>query len=164
MFKLNKKVAAGLAAGAVVVAGSGVAYAYWTTTGTGTGSASASTSVANSVTINQDAAHALSGYVLGQTQDVYVTATNTATYSQSIGNITVVVADSTGTDGGTCTASNWLVSDVTDAIGMLGAHGSATDTSSSVKVATIQLKDLSTNQDHCKGASPVLTFSAAQGA
>jgi hypothetical protein len=163
-FSRKQKVAAALGAGAMAVAGGGVAFAYWTTTGTGTGSATAITSVANSVTINQDtAASPLTGYVLGATKDVWATATNTASYSQNVGNITVTVADSTGTNLGNCASSNWVVTDVADNVGTLGKSGSATVTSASVKVATIQLSDLSTNQDNCKGASPVLTFSAAQG-
>ena len=36
-------------------------------------------------------------------------------------------------------------------------------TSGSTDVATLTLKDLSTNQDACKGVTPVLSFSAAQG-
>ena len=40
MFKVNKKIVAGLAAGAAVVAGSGVAFAYWTSSGSVDGDSS----------------------------------------------------------------------------------------------------------------------------
>lgn len=155
----SKKVAAVLGTGALVVAGSGVAFAYWTTTGSGTGSAASGSAATVGVTLNQDVTnHPLTGYVLGATKDVYVNATNNAAYSQNIGNITVSVAASGVSNA--CATSNWDVQDVTDSIGTLA--GSAT-TSSAVKVATLQLKDLSSNQDACQNVTPVLTFTAAQG-
>lgn len=148
----KKKIAAVVGAGAVAVAGGGVAYAYWTTSGAGTGSASTSSGDAVGVSIAQSSD--LTGFVLGQTKTVSVKATNGATSSENIGNITVSVADVTG-----CAASNWTVVDLADNIGTLA--GSAT--SASTEVATLKLLDLSTNQDGCKGVSPVLTFTAAQG-
>jgi hypothetical protein len=160
--KTSKKVAAALAAGAVTVAGTGVAFAYWTTTGSGTGSAGSSAAAAIGVTINQDTAdHPLTGYVLGATKDVFVTATNGASYSQDIGNITVSVAASGAS--GACAASNWDVQDVADNLSTLAASGQTGATSASTKVATLQLKDLATNQDACQNVTPVLTFTAAQG-
>lgn len=151
-FSYKKKIAAVVGAGAVAVACGGVAYAYWTTTGTGTGTAGAASAANGTVTIAQDSD--LSGFVLGQTKTVFVKATNSATSSQNIGNIIVTVADA-----GACTANNWAVSDDADNIGTLAAGA----TSASTDVATLTLKDLSTNQDACKGVTPVLTFTAAAG-
>jgi hypothetical protein len=155
----KQKVAVALGAGAIAIAGGGVALAYWTTTGGGSGSATAGApATAKQVTINQSGA--LTGFVLGDTKDVNVTATNNAAYSQDIGAIAVTAADSTGTNSGTCAASNWVITPVTNDIAALAGNA----TSSITKVATIQLKDdVATNQDACQGASPVLTFLAAAG-
>jgi hypothetical protein len=148
----KKKIAALVGAGAVAVGASGVAYAYWTTTGSGSGSAS-STSAANAgVTIAQ--VSDLSGFVLGQTKTVSVKATNGATSSQNIGNVTVSVAAVGG-----CAADNWAVVDTADTIGTLAGGATSTTTD----VATLTLKDLSTNQDACKGVTPTLTYTAAAG-
>jgi hypothetical protein len=162
MRKVNKRVGAVLGGTAVAVAGAGAAYAYWTTTGSGTGAAGTSHPATVGVTINQDTtASPLTGFVLGATKDVYVTATNDAAYKQNIGNITVTVEDVKDVnDNVVCAASNWTVTDVTDNIGTLA--GSAT--SSSTKVATLTLNDTSSNQDGCQDVTPVLDFSAAQGA
>lgn len=149
----KKKIAAAIGVGAVTVGAGGVAYAYWTTTGSGTGSASSASTANGAVTIAQDGA--LAGFTLGDTKTVTVKATNGATSSQNIGNITVSVAAS-----GQCAASNWAVVDSADSIGTLAGGA----TSGSTEVATLTLKDLSdTNQDACKGVTPVLTFTAAAG-
>ncbi|MCA1982903.1 hypothetical protein [Nocardioides nematodiphilus] len=148
----KKKIAAAVGAGAVAVAAGGVAYAYWTTTGSGTGSASSASSAGAAVTITQDGA--LTGFTLGDTKTVSVKATNGASSSQNIGNITVSVAAAGG-----CAADNWAVVDLADSVGTLAGGA----TSASTDVATLTLKDLSTNQDACKGVTPVLTFTAAAG-
>ena len=148
----KKKIAAAIGAGTIAVGAGGVAYAYWTTTGSGTGSASSASTANGVVTIAQDGA--LTGFTLGDTKTVSVKAANGASSSQNIGNITVTV----GAVGG-CAADNWAVSDLTDNIGTLAGGA----TSGSTDVATLTLKDLSTNQDACKGVTPVLSFSAAQG-
>ena len=159
----KKKAAAVLAGGAMVVAGSGIAYAYWTTQGAGDGSATSSQpATATQVTLSQ--VGTLTGFVPGgAAQDVMVKAHNDATYSQNIGNITVTVLDvKDSSDNVVCAASNWLVTEAADNIGTVA--GSSDSAAAGVKAATLQLKDLSSNQDGCQNVSPVLHFAAAKGA
>lgn len=164
-FTVKKKVAAGLGAGAMVVAGAGAAYAYWTTNGQGAGSASTGSVPLNktAVTINQDTTtNPLGQFVLGQSHDVYVTATNNETYSVNVGAVTVAVNDVTDNDGNVvCASSNWSVTPSSNnVIGTIA--GSSTSTTQDV--ATITLKDLAnTNQDGCQNVRPTLTFTAGQG-
>lgn len=167
----SMKITAVIGGGALVLATAGAAYAYWTTTGEGTGSATATTSVpADRIHIVQTSTN--TGFYPGQTpQNVNVDVNNPAAYSQKVGNITVVVADSVGTNLGTCLSNNWDVVDVlaaTENIPTLAANdgglGVGPDQATNIKVATLQLKDLPTNQDNCKGAAPVLTFASAPGA
>jgi hypothetical protein len=157
MSKKVKAALAGTVAAGLLAAGVGIAYAYWTTTGSGTGSASTTTDVtADKISLAQIGT--VTGfYPGGPAQNVVVRATNPALYSQVVGNVTVVVQDA-----GLCLASNWAVVDSTDSFGNLAAGASSAPAGQTV--ATIQLKDLATNQDDCKSKNPVLTFSSAPGA
>lgn len=167
-----KRTATVLAAGAVAVAATGIAYAYWTTSGSGTGSATVGNTVAgDAIAITQTTAQAtaLSGFYPGSTaQNVVVNVANPADFSQKVGNITVTVADKV-TGAGTCLGTDWLVTDGVDspAVGILAKNDSAAggaDEKTGVTVATLQLKDTSSNQDACKGVTPTLTFASASGA
>ena len=151
----TKLIAVGV--GVATLGVSGVAYAYWTTTGSGTGSATAgSDAAADAIELSQ--VGTLTGfYPGGPAQDVMVKAHNPALFSQSVGNITVTVGGVTG-----CAASNWDVSEVADAIGVLASH--ADSAAAGVKAATVALKETGANQDGCKGVTPVLTFTSASGA
>ncbi len=157
MSKKVKTALAGTVAAGLLAAGAGIAYAYWTTTGTGAGSASTTTDVtADKISLAQIGT--LTGFYPGSAaQNVVVRATNPALYSQVVGNVTVVVENTA-----TCAGSNWAVVDSADAFGNLAAGASSA--AAGQTVATIQLKDLATNQDGCKSQSPVLTFSSAPGA
>jgi hypothetical protein len=157
MSKKVKALVAGTAVVGVVGTGLGIAYAYWTTTGTGAGAASTTTDVAGDK-ISLAQIGTLTGFYPGSTaQNVVVRATNPAAYSQVVGNVTVVVEAS-----GSCASSNWAVVDSADSFGNLASLASSA--AAGQTVATIQLKDLATNQDFCKSVNPVLTFTSAPGA
>ena len=151
----SKLVVIGAAAGTLAM--SGVAYAYWTTQGTGTGSATAGNTVtADRIELSQ--VGTLTGFYPGSTaQSVMVKAHNPAAFSQKVGNVTVTVGAV-----GSCAADNWTVVDSADSFGTLIAG--ATSAAEGQAVATIQLRESGSNQDACKGVSPVLTFTSAAGA
>ncbi|MBV9098843.1 MAG: hypothetical protein JO079_12380, partial [Frankiaceae bacterium] len=98
MFKLNKKVAASLAAGTVLVAGSGVAYAYWTSTGSGSGTAATGTAANNLVVTGTPDSQTLAPNGPGSV--VSFTVANPSNFNQKVSNIhlTGVVAYPTATD------------------------------------------------------------------
>jgi len=156
MRKMTKRSLA-VGAAAALMTTTGVAWAYWTTTGAGTGSATTGTSAsADAITLAQ--VGTLTGFYPGSTaQNVVVQATNPAAYSQKVGNVTVTVAAVAS-----CAASNWDVVDSADAFGILAAGASSAPAGQTV--ATIQLKDTTSNQDACKSVTPVLTFVSASGA
>ena len=152
----KKKIAAVVGAGTLAIGAGGVAYAYWTTTGTGTGEATSALTASAGVTIAS--VGDLTGFRLGDSKPVVVTATNNASSSQKIGAVTVTVGKA-----GDCAANNWQISDPRGTFATLAATGSQGATSSRTEVATLTLLDLPTNQDACKGVTPPLTFTAAQG-
>lgn len=148
--KLSKKF---LIAGSIatLAIGGGAAFAYWSTTGSGTGSADAATS-ASTLTL---ATTFDDGIAPGTSKTVTVTADNPTAGGLSLrGNTLSFVVT---TDVAACTAENFSIAavpadDVTVA-------ASATDTT--VGTATLNMLDLSTNQDACKGATISVAVTAA---
>lgn len=147
MPKLNKKVAAGVAAAAIVALGAGTAYAYWTTTGSGSGSA---TNGSSNGTISLSATFA-DGLTPGASEAVTYQATNPGSSSLYVGTITPTVS----TDKAGCTASDFSIAP-TNANITVPAH---TTVGMTVGTGSLTFLDAATNQDACKGA--VVTLSLA---
>lgn len=151
----RKKIVAPLAALALLAVAA-AAFAYWTTSGSGTGSASTGTSSA--VTISQ--VGSVSGLVPGgAAQAVDFKITNPKTTPQYVTSVAVSIASVTvgGTPATGCSASDFTLVQP-NAISQDLASGATTFSPSG---ATIAMKDLSTNQDGCKGATVNLAFSAS---
>lgn len=150
----NKKIAA-VAVAAVALTGTGVAYAYWTTTGDGTGTAGTKSSngtVDLTATIPADLAP-------GESQTFVISGTTTSPTDLRVLNIQTAVSAATDED---CDASWFSVDDVVSA-NVSVPHGDGTDPGDSVDLATATLvfdNVLNTNQDACKNADMVLTFTA----
>jgi len=151
MPKLNKKVAAGVAAAAIVAAGAGTAYAYWTTTGSGSGSATNATSNGTIVLHASFAA----GLTPGATEDVTYTADNLNSSSLYVGTVTPTVSIDAAHSG--CSAADFvvpaLVANKTVPTGASGL-GYALGTGS------IAFTDTASNQDACQGATVTLTLAS----
>lgn len=141
MRKLSKKsrITAAVAGVALVAVGGGAAYAYWTTTGSGNGTATNSAgggTVALYATFN-------GGLAPGNTVDVAYTADNPTKSSTVVGDLTAAV--STNVSG--CKSEWFVVTAETDGVRVL-----AQSTGTPVGSGTLTFRDLTENQDACKGA------------
>jgi hypothetical protein len=154
--RINKKIAGGVVAGAVLVAGGGAAWAYWSSQGTGTGSASTSAgasnlSIAQTSTISNmypgDAAQTISG-----------TVTNNAANKAYVNAVTVSIAGVTKAAGatGTCDATDYTLSNPTMSVAQDVAAGATVNFTG----ATLQFNNKATNQDGCKGATVNLAYAS----
>lgn len=149
--KFNRKRAAAVATGAALtfIVG-GVAFAYWTTSGSGSGSAA--TGNTSPITINSAA---VTGLYPGTTPTaISGTFTNPNPGQVYVNQVTVKV-DPAWTLGTTnpCTAADFAVTQPT-------ATARQIVTGDTWSGATIQLKNLATNQDNCKGVTVPLLFTS----
>lgn len=162
MFKVNKKIVAGLAAGAAVVAGSGVAFAYWTSSGSIDGSSTTTNPASNVIVVAQTtgasnlapghAAETLSGTVTNP-----ATSANNFYVTQVVASIKSVTKAS-GAASGTCDATDYTLSNPTMAVGSDLAPGGSANFSG----ATLAFNDKpSASQDQCKGATVTITYTAS---
>lgn len=175
--QFNKKVAAALGAGALAVAGSGVAFAYWTATGSGSGSAAAG-SITDGIQVHQTSTvsglypgstpQELSGD-FGNTNDspAYVTSVTVSLASVSHAQESdeahpactlddfVLSASGTATDNGNGTITMPVGQEIAGQAGQ-----DTNDFDGSWGGAKVQLQDLETNQDTCKGASINLSYTS----
>lgn len=169
MRALSKKSMVGVAAAAVVVAGSGVAWAYWTASGTG--SQTASTAAAGAQVSITGATTLTAMYPGDAAQSFTATVTNTDPAQSAY--VTVVRAHLTVAQApgavGTCDAGDYLLDGTAGAdqahpvtlhwTAQELAHGAAASTAGT---DTIQFNDKSTtNQDGCKGATVTINYVAA---
>jgi hypothetical protein len=148
----------GVVAAAAVGAVAG--YAYFTATGTGAGSATVGSDTPLTIT---------GGSVAGLTpgapgkQVSFSIANAAANGSQNLGKVSIssiVVSKAVGAVG-SCTASDFSVSDGSAAVGTIGPG--ATYSSDSTTEPTIAMIESGSNQDGCKSASLSFTLSAGQG-
>jgi hypothetical protein len=136
----------------------GGAYAYFTTTGSGTGSTRAGTSTA--LTINATITPGTGGIVPdGNPAGIAFSAVNTGTSAQLVDTIHLVSVDAYTDAGHTvpatgCDTSYFSVADVVASQTVPGGTTSITAPGSLV------FTDSGTNQDACKLAYLVLTFSS----
>ncbi len=158
MRALNKKVVTGVAAGTLVLAGTGVAYAYWTATGEGAGSASTATGESN-LTITQTST--IAGLAPGAAaQPITGTVANAAEASAFVASVTVTIAsvDQAAGATGTCDATDYVIENGLMTVGTNVAPGADVDFSG----ATIAFVDKAdANQDGCKGATVNQAYAAS---
>jgi hypothetical protein len=150
MRNLSKKSKTIIAGAAIAgLASAGGAYAYWTTTGHGTGGAATAGNTVVALTIEQSGT--VTGLLPGGSAgSLKVKTSNSATYSQSIGDITA-----TPIYPDLCGADNWTITHVSNGPTTV----LATDSVDNIEVATVALKDRpSVNQNDCKSATVQFTF------
>ena len=152
-FRKKKGVAALLAVVAALAAVG--AYAYWTTSGSGTGGATAGTTTG--LTVMQD------NVVTGLYPGGSAVGLNGHFVSTNVGNVTVnsVTATVTGVTGaGTdlgqpaCTTADFVIG------GTSGPYVVTNGSGTLWSGLTVKLADGAANQDNCKTASAVITFTA----
>ncbi len=150
----RKKGVAALFAAIVALAAVG-AYAYWTTSGSGTGGATAGTTAA--LTIVQD--NTVTGLYPGGSPvglNGHFVSTNVG--SVTVNSVTAAVTGVTGagTDPGqpACTTADFVIG------GASGPYVVANGSGTLWSGLTVQLADGVANQDNCKGASAVITYTA----
>jgi hypothetical protein len=146
----RKRVAAVATGAALTFIVGGVAFAYWTTSGSGTGSAA--TGNTNPITISSTAVTGL--YPGGAPVAVAGSFTNPNPGPVFVDQVTVKVSP-TWTAGTTnpCTAADFAVTQPTQT-------GRDIVTGDTWTGATIQLKNLATNQDNCKGVTVPLVLTS----
>jgi hypothetical protein len=152
--RMNKKLAAGVAAGAIVLGGGGVAVAYWT----------GPTSNGSAQGVNSSADKKLSVFMNGDVSGLYPGGpAKTVTASVSNPNeatvrLQQVSLNISGTSAAGCTAADYTVS-APIAVSKDLAGKAAGET---VTFGTIQFKnDPEKNQDACKGATVYVQLTAS---
>lgn len=155
---MNKKIAA-VAAGAVLLTGTGVAYAYWTTTASGDGSA---TNASSNGVLTLVADWDDDALYPGGSQEVSFTASNPGATTLRLGTI---VLDSVEASDPDCAVGDFTMEDVVadQSIETTTSGTPPVDTPEAV-VATGTLEfanDSDTSQDACKGATITLNVSSA---
>ena len=152
--RMNKKLAAGVAAGAIGLGGGGVAVAYWTGP-TSNGSATGINSTADkklSVFMNGDVSGLYPG---GPAKTVTAQVRNPNDASVRLQQVSLTVS---GTSVAGCTAADYTVS-APIAVNKDLAGNSAGET---ITFGTIQFKnDPEKNQDACKGAMVYVQLTAS---
>jgi len=140
----------------LTVAGAASAFAYWTATGSGTGEATTGQSVAFEIT-TEPAVGTIAPGNSGQT--VEFTVTNSSTASLFLTDVTVTLADATGTawvPAAGCLVADYSVSVTTPpAYGEIAAGGFVSGT------VTVTLANTAANQDACQGLTVPLYFVAS---
>ncbi len=163
MFKVNKKVVAGLAAGAVVVAGGGVAYAYWTTTGTGSGQ---STSTATPAGVTYHAAFTATSLAPGSTPVVVTfSATNASPTILQVPAPTATISSNKTVDGlamaddKSNSCAQYLSLDAAPTGGQVPAHTAGGDGSVGLGTANLSFADSTTDdQSKCEGQTITISL------
>jgi hypothetical protein len=157
----KKKISAVVATTAVVALGAGAAFAFWSSTGSGTGSGTTGTSTPFTVTSTAAEGDVLLPGVGAQTIDFTVTNPTEAGH-QKLNLVTVAVKNADGTawvptgSNAGCSAADYTVS-VTTPPEYTDMDPGDTRTGT----ATLEMNNLATNQDACKGITVPLYFAAS---
>jgi hypothetical protein len=158
MFKINrnKKTSAVVAGGVLAVATAGGAYAYWTTQGEGSGSATTSAGAASLVVSETSN---VTGMFPGDTaQALTGTVKNTAANAAYVTKVTASIANVVLPLGATgCDKSDYTLANPE----MTVAQDLASGETFAFKGASIKFNNKTTNQDGCKGATVLLTYTAS---
>jgi hypothetical protein len=169
--RINKKIAGGVAAGAVLLAGGGAAWAYWTSSGSGTGTASTSAGV-NSISVANSSATPLTAMYPGDSaQPLKATVTNTSSsqkaYVTSV-KAYLTVSKATGAPAGTCDSSDYLLDGTagTTAASPVTLNWTAQELAANSSADTgtgdsIQFNNKPAAQDACKGATVTINYVAS---
>jgi hypothetical protein len=157
--KNRKKVAIAALLSLALVGGGTAAFAYWTNSGSGSGTAATGSN--SPITVNQTstisnlrpggAAQTLSGNFSNP-------AANGPVYVTSVTATVGTVTKATGAPAGTCTASDYVITDPTVSIGREIATGAASDSWSGPKIAFNNKADA--NQDACKNATVTINYTS----
>jgi hypothetical protein len=154
----KRKIAATLAITAILVGGgSAAAVAYWSAGGSGSGQATTGTSTG--ITVNQPAGTALLTPG-GTTQALSGTFSNSNSGPVTITSVTASVTGVTLASGitGTCSKTDYVVS------GTAVLNSTTIPSGNNVggwSGLTLSLTNTASNQDACKGATPLLTYVAS---
>lgn len=140
---------------AIIVAVGAIAFAYWTSSGEGTGTGSTGTSTALEV-----AGTGITGDPLipgGPEQVVAFTVTNPSEGAQTLSDVAVTVAMPGGAawTSGACSAADYTLGTPDVAYGEIAAGGTVDGT------VTLEMNNLATSQDDCKGVTVALRFVAS---
>jgi hypothetical protein len=165
MRTMNKKIAAGLAAGAAVIAGGGVAFAFWTTTGSGS---DPSTSTATPASVTYHSTFDAASLAPGTSVSVAYSATNASPTILQVAAPTAAISSDKTVDGlamaadksNSCAQYLSLSADPTG--GQVPAqHGSpAVDGTVSLGSATLSFADSTTDdQSACEGQTVTIALS-----
>lgn len=171
---INKRVAVVLGGGALAVLGAVAAFAFFTSSGNGTGAATVGT--ASAWTVGQ--VGTTSGGPLypdptvggANVQTNQYAVTNGGAGNQSLANVTVQVANSTGgvwsaqadTNKAACSASDFSVGGNAPGTSWVDSSLAGDKTAGQVSNGTVKVEmiDSQGNQDNCQGVSVPLYFSA----
>ena len=159
--KMSKKAIAVTITTTLVLGGAGAAFAYWTSNGTGVGTVTAGTSTA--VTIAQDTAVNTARILPGLPVTLSGTITNPGTSSVTVDHVTAALTSVNSLTTSTSTACDLDDFTVTTTKMVPAAAGvlAAGATGGAFSGATITLiNNLSVNQDFCKNATFVVTYTA----
>ena len=155
----NKKATAVVVGGVFLVASGGAAYAYWTTSGSGTGSASTGTTSAVGVVQDSTPTGMYPGGPAGSLNG-HFTSTNAS--NVNIGSVTAVVSSVTNGSADSskpsCVPADYVIS------GASGSYTVPTGTSTPWTGLTIALTNSAFNQDNCKSATAIITYTATPAA
>jgi hypothetical protein len=168
--KLNKKIAAGVGAGAILVAGSGAAYAFWSAGGSGHGDGSVANPNLATTGVSIQSVSVPTALTPGGSSAVTASVHNANSYSVGIHGLTGVPSLDAASVTAGCSLSDFHVTAVT-----LGGAAASTLASTPVRVlaasggtdgmspitATLSMDDTAVSQDACKNATVTVTFTAS---
>jgi hypothetical protein len=164
MLKFTRK-RVGILASIGVLAIAGAAFAYWTTTGDGTGTGQNGTDAANLVVTGTVGGLLYPG---GDAQDVSFTVANPSEFDQSLSKITLDSVTAYGTEADRTAGENAISGCGTDDYSMddvivdPATDGDIAREATAQALTTtgsIEMLNLATNQDACKDAFLLLSFS-----
>jgi hypothetical protein len=148
-----------VAAGAILA---GVASAFWTSSGAGEGSASTTSGLEDAVDVHQAAGDLTPMYPGDSAQPLDFTLENTTGQDVYISDVAVAVTD-VKKDGESildgCDATNFTI--VQPNPDVVKREVLKNTTSAAISSGSIQFNNKNVNQDACKGASVVLTYTAS---
>jgi hypothetical protein len=149
----TRRIAVVSAAALAVAVGGGVAYAYWTAGGSGTGTAGTGTT--QTLTVNQDNTSPITNlYPGGPAQNLSGTFTNPNPGPIYVAGVELTISSVTkavGAPAGPCTADDYTITQPNDV-------NAEVVTGTAWSGATIAMKNTSSNQDGCKGATVNLHY------
>ncbi|MGV8909496.1 MAG: hypothetical protein ACOH1Y_10975 [Propionicimonas sp.] len=155
--KMNKKVA--IVSAGLLLASAGGAFAYWTTTGSGSGTAATGTTTGVVVFQTNTPAALFPG---GAAQALSGDFTSPNSGAVSLASITAGVTSVTGSGTDStlpaCTTADYVIAGGTGAVVVPAGNGSTHVGAWSG--LTVQLVNSTENQDNCKGATAVITYTA----